>query len=132
MKPSIYKKRLQTARRRRYKRQGYSGRNYLETFITQCIVSGIILSAVLVIRIIDVPVTAAIREQFYQSITSNVDVPTEARNLGAMLRGALGDTDDSGAAYESIAPVNTNVTGDDFRIDEDILESMRERDAGTP
>jgi len=127
MKVNTHKKRLQNARQRRYNRSYQGGNSYIETFITQCIISGIILSALLVIRIIDVPATAAIREQFYQTITATADMPNDARNLGEIIRQALGNTESSEPVLRvpETQPVHTNSPAQDFRIDEDVLRSIR-------
>jgi len=139
MKTNIYKKRIQNVRQRRYRREYQSEGSYLETFITQCIISGIILSAVLIIRIIDVPATVSIREYFYQTITAAADIPEDARNLGVMIRQAIGEREDE---YEpnapeatptaTYAPIQVNAPGQDFRIDEDVLRELRGGYVETP
>ena len=134
MKSYIHKKKMQTARHRRYNRQYRSGGNYIETFITQCIVSGIILSVLLIITIIDVPATAYIRDQFYQTITSTADMTGDARNLGEMIRSALAPANDNeviGYSQETI-PAYTSSPDQDFRIDEDLLRSIRDGERGAP
>jgi len=145
MKTNVYKKRIQNVRRRRYKHSYQSEGSYLETFITQCIISGIILSAVLIIRIIDVPATTAIREHFYQTITAAADIPEDARNLGDMIRRATGIVADEyeprvqeatpatmPGTVDTSAPIQVNAPGQNFRIDEDVLRELRGESAETP
>ena len=136
MKLNINKKNRQNTRRRRYARHRHSNGNYLETLITQSIVCGIILAMVLIVRIIEVPQTAALRYQLRRSIATNIDMTGEARNLGAMLWAALSNTDDeddyTAVDYGRELPVqvNTNAPEGDFRIDEDILREIQDRDRG--
>ena len=128
MSSNIHKKRLKNARRRRYERQKPNMGSYVETLITQCIVCAIILSAVLIIRIIDVPATNAIREQFHYTITHNADMQNDAINFGAMFINALNRADQpEQLAYEN-EPVHASpasTSDSDFRIDENVLQSIR-------
>ena len=126
MKPSASKRKAQAARRRHYANRYKEKGNYIETFITQCIVCGIVLSAVLIIRIIDVPTTHTMRQHFYQTITATVDIAEDIQNVRLAIRTALGEenTDDTTHVQEA-APVHMNSPNQDFRIDEDILESIR-------
>ena len=130
MKPNMNKKKIQAARRRRYTNRYKSNGSYIETFITQCIVSGIIFCAVLIIRIVDVPTTTAMREHFYQTITATADMAGDARSLGETIRTVIGtdDTDNIIDNYDDIS-VNISTPNQDFRIDEDILESIRGGDS---
>jgi len=108
----------------------------METFISQCIVCAIILASILVLRIIQIPETLAIREQIYTTIGTNVDIAYEARNLGAMLMAVIG-TDENTAALTpdtdlyppEILPVIDSETDNSFRIDEDILLHIHSRES---
>ena len=126
MKSITSKRKAQTARRRYYTNKHKESSGYLETFITQCIVCGIILSAVLIIRIIDVPTTNAMRQQFYQAITATVDIAADIQNVRSSLLATFEEEslNNIHPVQESI-PSYTNPSEQDFRIDEDILESIR-------
>jgi len=138
MKVNTNKKKRQAIRRRRYKRQSPGAANYIETFITQCIVSGIVLSMVLVLRIIDVPATNTVRDQFRHSISSNIDFPDEARNLGAIFQATLGsigngnsyqnDSEERPMTDQENLPAYTGNPAQDFRIDEEILQRIQAQD----
>ena len=127
---AINKKRVQIAkRRRRHANRHRENNRYIETFITQCIVCGIILSCVLIIRIIDVPTTNAIRQHFSNSITATVDIVEDFGNLRSTFGVIFNDANIENATYTYDAiPSQINpmdATNQDFRIDEDILESIR-------
>ena len=129
MKTTTTKKRIQAARRRRYTNGHRESGSYIETFITQCIICGIILSAVLIIRIIDVPTTNAIRHQFSQTITATADMAEDVRSLGEIIRTIFGEEGDDDITYtHETMPIQLSLPSShegDFRIDEDILESIR-------
>ena len=110
-------------------------KKYIETIISQCIVSGIVLSAILILRIIQVPETLALREQIYTTIGTNMDMAYEARNLGAMLLAVIrteeaptAQHEESLATPEAVPVFDAVGDNQNFRIDEDILQQIHSRE----
>jgi len=126
MKLSTSKRKIQAARRRHYTNRYKKSGSYIETFITQCIVCGIVLSAVLIIRIIDIPTTNTMRQHFYQTITATADIVEDIQNVRSAIRTAFGEEHVDDITYiQDAIPAHINSPDQDFRIDEDILENIR-------
>ena len=129
---SSNKKRRPNRRGRRYETAWPT--KYLETLVTQCIVCAILLSVALIVRLIEVPQTLALRSLFLETVSANIDVAYEARNFGALIMTVLGGDDESEAIPAGPAGRDPEVmlenttqggTGTvDFRIDEDILATI--------
>lgn len=134
-RPRLSKKRSSRSRRRYNYTESWTKR-YLETVISQCIICGIILSSILILRIIQIPETLAVREQISTTIGANIDLTYEARTLGAMLlavfapeENALQSPGESFTAPEALPVAGGNESGQNFRIDEDILQSIHNRES---
>ena len=113
------------------------GRNasFAETIIMQCIVCGIMLSVVMLISIIKTPATVALRENIRLALVGNIDT-------GQSFKSAAGVASDISSSIKNIFSAEKEVLVEeeipsaaeavpvyfsqekDFRIDEDIMESI--------
>jgi len=140
------KKKRPLRRNRRY--EPSIREKYLEMFVSQCIVCGIFLSVALIVRIIEIPQTMALRERFHETVSVSVDVAAEFRGFAAMIAAALPGSgeaetvpvgpapavppsDQAPTIIEMSAPGDSNLAPGDFRIDEDILAGIHGEDIGT-
>jgi preprotein translocase subunit YajC len=131
-----------------YYRGNNYGTSYLETFIFQCVVCAVILCIALLIRVIKTPFTQALRMNISSALTENIDPNDTVNNsqgiagiidgIGENVKNLIFEPDTETVVLSPLPDENaeviqmesTPVTSDtqdrDFRIDEDILETMRE------